>query len=561
MVQYRLYRHIPPLAARWQKLDMAWPEADPQAVESIRSTIQHSFAHLTQPLDEFDRELSDLAEGRFTFLNRTRAIDPVDWNRRYESHLWNYQLHYFGFAVPAARALAERGDAKPWRRCRGLIESWIETARLGWSDGWDPYPISLRAVNWIYAYSLVDGKETEREFLRRWSASIYQQVLFLASHPEVHLRANHLLKNVRALLVANVFFGRDHSFPGSVVLLIHQLVEQQLADGGHYERAPMYHAQALADFLECYAFVRESGEFPDLHKLDARLRGVARFLKAMSYPDGALSLFNDSANARETRPAPILDTAERLLGRDETPFVTAFPETGYYLWQSPDETEKIIVDAGPPAVEFNMAHAHCDMLSYELRLQGKPFVVDAGVHGYGGDRFREYCRSTRAHNTVMFDGVEQSELWGTFRVARCAELLNVEVNGDGPLWDFWGECLRYDRALVHERHIRREANGDWMILDVAREGRAERARSFIHLHPAIEARLSSELIIECRIGARVVLIEPFNVEKVEIVRGADDPLQGWHFPDFGVAQPCATILLDYRVKVGESFGYRIRKID
>jgi hypothetical protein len=55
-----------------------------------------------------------------------------------------------------------------------------------------------------------------------------------------------------------------------------------------------------------------------------------------------------------------------------------------------------------------------------------------------------------------------------------------------------------------------------------------------------------------------VLIEPFGFEGCEIVTGAESPIQGWHFPDFGIALPSQTIRFDCQVKIGEAFGYRIR---
>jgi uncharacterized heparinase superfamily protein len=94
---------------------------------------------------------------------------------------------------------------------------------------------------------------------------------------------------------------------------------------------------------------------------------------------------------------------------------------------SEDANERVVVDAGPPSATYNTAHAHCDLLSYELWLRGRPLFVDSGVHGYDGDKFREYARSTRAHNTVVFDGREQSEVWATFRMGARARVLKAEV--------------------------------------------------------------------------------------------------------------------------------------
>jgi uncharacterized heparinase superfamily protein len=292
---------------------------------------------------------------------------------------------------------------------------------------------------------------------------------------------------------------------------------------------------------------------------------MAGFLEAMSYADGRLALFNDSANTAETSPQAILETARRVCGYARGSYPRSFPHTGYYLWEAADGRERIVIDAGEPAASYNAAHAHCDLLSYELWLAGRPFIVDAGVHGYGGDRFREYCRSTRAHNTVMFDGREQSELWGTFRLARRADAIRAEVANDENGWQFRGSYRPYfDRKLRHERTIRRAANGTWVVTDIAHGGGAQYADSFIHLHPEVQARPldESSLTIECVAAGRIVWLEPFGFQSVELVAGAEatqaSQLQGWHFPDFGVALPSPTVR--FRSRAGEAFGYSIKTI-
>ncbi len=556
VAQFRLYRALPQLAFRSTAVGSAVTSVSPQSVETIRRSFIEQFAHLNQSLIEFDGWLGDLKQNRFTFLNRSLTIDPVDWNRRHESHLWNYQLHYFGFAPLAARALVERSDVSAWKACRRLIESWIAEARVGRSDGWDAYPISLRVVNWIYAYALVTEREDE-SFLAKWRASIFDQLGFLSRHLEHHLLANHLLKNVKALVIGGLFFQNERWLKAGERLLWRELDEQVLADGGHYERSPMYHAQVLADFLESYALLVAFERMKRDAKIEAQLQAMADFLLAMSYADGTLALFNDSANTAETRPQPILKTAKRVV--ESSPQVkTNFPQIGYYVWASSNERKKIIVDAGEPSVGYNTAHAHNDLLSYELRLDGQPFIVDSGVHGYGGDRFREYCRSTRAHNTVMFDGVEQSEVWSTFRMARQATVLNADASGDDTTWSFCGTFERYDRRVIHQRRIQRNDYGEWIVTD-SPVGNAAMASSFIHLHPAVEAKLLDDAKALCRLGERHIVIEAFgNVADAKVIVGDEASVQGWYFPDFGIAKPSGVIRFDYRVKSGEEFGYRIR---
>jgi hypothetical protein len=580
--QYRCYAAIPRLTARWTSPSKA-PANSPQAVELIRTVLASSFPHLTRPLWQYDERLAGLLDGSFTLLNWTLDLRRVDWNRRYVSHLWNYHLHYFDYSLWCARAFLERGDLHLMQRCQALIEDWMTGARIGRSDGWEPYPLSLRVVNWIYAYALVADEYPDRAFLYRWRAGIYSQLDFLSRHVEHHLLANHLIKNAKALFVGGLFFADDPRgaewLAAGTRLLWREFDEQVLGDGGHYERAPMYHTIALADFLECFALLRAYGweRVAELTSSDAapvlteesiagiemKLRQMARFLSAMTYQDGTLALFNDSANLEEAEPLPVIAAAERICGGDLRAYPRAFPQTGYYLWNSSDGGERIIVDAGPPGASYNSAHAHCDLLSYELWLDGRPLVVDSGVHGYSGDRFRQYVRSTRAHNTVSLDGREQSEMWGTFRLARRAELLGAESKGDEQTWDFRGAYgPYYDPDLTHERHIRREKDGSWLVEDCVLYGAARRAASYIHLHYNVRAERASprSLAIACYSGPTKIMIEPFGAESVEIIRGAESPIQGWYFPSFGVAQATPTICFQYRVITGVVFGYRIRKV-
>ncbi|HYE72928.1 MAG TPA: heparinase II/III family protein, partial [Blastocatellia bacterium] len=200
LAQFRLYKTFPQTASRYVATPKSTPRPSSQAIEIIRSALK-TFHHFTRPLAEYDSLLANLLEDRFTFLNHTLEIKSIDWNRRYVGHLWNYQFHYFGYAVPCARAFVEHDDANIMQKCQALIESWIDNARIGQSDGWDAYPISLRTVNWIYAYVLLAESYKDREFIARLSTSIYQQLEFLSSHLEYHLLSNHLLENAKALVI------------------------------------------------------------------------------------------------------------------------------------------------------------------------------------------------------------------------------------------------------------------------------------------------------------------------------------------------------------------------
>jgi len=114
---------------------------------------------------------------------------------------------------------------------------------------------------------------------------------------------------------------------------------------------------------------------------------------------------------------------------------------------------------------------------------------------------------------------------------------------------------------VHERRIYRMAGGEWYFEDRLSNGHAREATSFIHLHPGVKARkVSSQgLTIECLSDRLKVKIEPVNAWGVTIAEGCESSIEGWYFPEFGVAQPNATICFDYHVKRGVPFGYKMKR--
>lgn len=54
--------------------------------------------------------------------------------------LWRYNLHYFDYLLDSDRC--SKAKAR-------LISDWIDRNPIGIGDGWEPYTLSLRIVNWI----------------------------------------------------------------------------------------------------------------------------------------------------------------------------------------------------------------------------------------------------------------------------------------------------------------------------------------------------------------------------------------------------------------------------
>ena len=129
-----------------------------------------------------------------------------DWNRADWPKLWLYNLHYFDDLV--ADGAEGRAD---WHRA--LISRWIAENLPAAGNGWEPYPISLRLVNWCKW--LLAGNEPVEGMLD----SMAVQARYLSKRLERHLLGNHLWANLKALIFVGTFFeGRDRIDGVSVAL-------------------------------------------------------------------------------------------------------------------------------------------------------------------------------------------------------------------------------------------------------------------------------------------------------------------------------------------------------
>lgn len=508
------------------------------------------------------RRAEAVVAGTFCFLNHAETIPVVDWSRRYVGHLWSYNLHYFDYALDLARAYRSTGDARYAERFAGLAESWIRGTTPGRGDGWEPYPVSLRVVNWIYAL-LLFGDALESRHREAIAASTAQQLAFLERRLEWHILANHLQKNLKALVVGGLYFDGPCArrwLRDGARLLWRELFEQVLADGGHFERSPMYHAIALTDFLEVIALMDAVGIAVPSEARERVERMVGAF-GVLSRCDGTLHAFNDTAEGIAPARGWIDGLSRRVVGRGvpEVEGAVALPDTGYYGLVRSADGERLVIDCGEPGPSYQPGHAHCDLLSFELDLGGRRIVVDSGVRGYDGDPLRAYVRSTRAHNTVMIAGREQSEIWGTFRVARRAKVRGASHRMLGDRYRFEGAYTPYhDRGAVHRRVIEMR-RGLFRVEDRVEGASGAPVSSFLHLAPDVELRRQGDGYL-LRAGDVRARIDVFGTDRHEVACGRDDPAQGWRCPEFGRAEAAPTVEMHIVANDGRSFGYVIRTI-
>ena len=359
---------------------------------------------------------------KFCFLNECHEIsEKGDWNKVERTKLWLYNLHYFDdlTAFDADRRIA-------WH-CN-LIRRWVDENPPGQGNGWEPYPSSLRIVNWI-KWALADNPLEDC-----WVHSLAVQVRFLSKNLETHLLGNHLFANAKALLFAGLFVDGDEArewYETGCKLVERELPEQVLTDGGNFELSTMYHLIFLEDLLDLINLHR-AYDRPLPVGLEERIAPMFNWLVTMCHPDGEISFFNDAAigmtpSVREIQEYGIrLRLFELLATEDKKNGVTMLGASGYTRVQMGNAVA--LIDRAAVGPDYLPGHAHADTLSFELSLFGQRLVVNSGtsVYGVGADRGQE--RGTAAHATIVIDGQDSSEVWGGFRVARRASVFDCTEN-------------------------------------------------------------------------------------------------------------------------------------
>lgn len=344
----------------------------------------------------------------FTFLNTTAK--PKGWNDESLELLWRYNLHYFDYLNCAEVSQFP------------FILRWVSENPRGSFPGWDPYPTSLRIVNWVKW--LVRNEHGES--IERVMDSLKEQVVWLRSRLEYQLLANHLLANAKALVFAGKYLDRMDWYEKGLSIYRQQLPEQTCGDGVNFERSPMYHAIIFEDMLDLAEYTDE----PLFKDYAARMADGMRLLTG---PDGKIAKFNDATEGIAKQPDELLARAEKFSREERVERVGGGGESGLLRMEAGEWT--LIAKCGEIGPSYQPGHAHADTWSFELWKAGKKIVGDTGCSTYLAGPIRSYERSTKAHNTVVVDGRDSSEVWASHRVGhrfdRGRHLRKFELTEDG----------------------------------------------------------------------------------------------------------------------------------
>jgi hypothetical protein len=373
--------------------------------------------------------------------------------------------------------------------------------------------------------------------LRRIMKALFAQLDQVDRYPSTYTSPNtHLIGEAAALFVAGAVFQElpraAHWRKFSEGTLVNEMQRQVFLDGVYCELSTYYHCYAADFYLHVLTLARLNGiALPEW--MWPRLNGMLEVVMHLTRPDGSIPLLGDDDGGRvlmlgardyrsyrdglcsgvvlfqrgdfKYQATEFTEDTLWLLGPEACSLFRAVPahaslelsksysQAGYFVqrsgWGSADS--HLVFDCGGLGIPSG-GHGHADSLSLTLFSGGRDLLIDPGTSVYNCQpEYREYFRSTAAHNTVVVDGVSQSRTRGTFTwKSKAAAALRTQfslqdieyVDGEHDGYVGLGSSITHRRRVIYIRP------NYWIVLDELR-GTGEHQFDFLY-HFGPESKLN-----------------------------------------------------------------------
>ena len=570
--------------------DDAWRQS---LVHYAERLVGHRFsflnledAHLGDPID-WNR---DHESGQITPRGFAGAIDYRDPASAGDAKLvWEPSRHLH---LPVlGRAYRATGDTRYVTAALDHIDSWIAQCPFGVGMQWrSPLEVAIRAINWTCFIALAEPSGLIAGAVRsRLLHALDCHVGEVArKYSQGSSANNHRIGEAAGVFIATScvpgLTGAASHQQASRQILAAEILAQNHADGGNREQAFGYHLFVLQFLILARLAAERTGQAMP-QSFDDRLHQMIEFAAAVT-DGGPAPMYGDADDGyvvdwggRDRGGRELVAVGRALLGRrpvgqdddveplrwlfgpaDATPHVgtssidpplesKAFPETGLYLLQwgeaGTGDSASATVDCGELGFGAIAAHGHADALSVTLRAFGEDVLVDPGTYDYFRyPAWRDYFRSTRAHNTIVIDDRDQSVMlgpfmWGERAASRCLEwrpgpLARIVAEHDG--------YMRLVDPVVHRRAIEMDSRArTFAITDTLQMKGEHRVRLFFHVSERARVRRSGDSRFTIAVAGGTVTLDIDPQMTTTLHEGSEEPIAGWVSRGYHRKAPAVTI--------------------
>ena len=352
----------------------------------------------------------------------------VDWTSNHTHNQykeWTWQLNRFDCVVPLGEYYLMTGDEEAAAVWVDLMESWFdqaivpEKASAYETKCWRTLDAACRIGNWSRLFAaFARSPKVSDAFITRYCISMWEHGWRLRNNST---SGNWLLGELSALLTISVLQPflkdapewRDYASRRKQ----EEMSRQIYPDGFQYELTTAYHGCVANEYLGMERFCKLYGLEPP-PDLNEKLAKMFEVYERLCRPNWRTPSLNDGEQAdvaywcsqgARLMPARADFRWFATFGREGTPpdFLScAMPYAGAIVFR--DAWRRDGVWAYFDAAPFGRGHQHEDKLNFLLDAYGKVMLIEGGNYFYDTSAMRQYAISTRAHNTVRIDGLDQN---------------------------------------------------------------------------------------------------------------------------------------------------------
>ena len=579
----------------------SFPQRIPQIVEEAERLCAHRMTIFGYPEVTCGALVpwrTDLIHSIESGLEHWSQIRYLDFSKVGDSKIvWEPNRHQH--LVTLALAYRLTGDQRYEEECFAQWDHWQrENPYLRGVNWASSLELAFRAWSWIWILRLlasnhaITGKRLG-EFT--WALGLHADSIAanLSTYysPNTHLVGEGFALFVIGLLFPELRHSEIHREAGREILL-EEITRQVRDDGSHAEQSTYYQRYAT-DFFLCAAILadRNSCSFPSTYR--EALGHMIDFMMHSAWPNGSHPMVGDADGGRllpfgvrdpndhrstlstaavyfergdlRDRAGQLSEETLWLLGphaatrfqelSPEPPAETSrvFPQSGFVVmrndWQS--DANMLVFDAGPQGMD-SCGHGHADALTVVCSAQGTNWLVDPGTFVYTASKeWRDYFRSTQAHNTLVVDGQGQAQPGGPFKwLNLCPARLESWITL--PNLDYASGMhegyRRLAEPVVHRRRVAFVKPDRWFLLDDVSGTGIHSLEFFFHFPPDVQLQVEEHLCWATKGESRFLIIADPRLSLDES-RGQEGLLQGWYSRDYGLCEPAPVLAGNTRCSV------------
>jgi uncharacterized heparinase superfamily protein len=313
------------------------------------------------------------------------------------------------------------------------------------------------------------------------------------------------------MFMAAQFFKHQKWQIKYATLLEKQLNEQILNDGAHYELSPMYHQIILFRVLEVLDYLSPKHSLYPLVYQQAQK--MVNWVYSFSFKNGDFAHVNDSTNGIALSVNAILILAKK---HGVLPQKITLNHSGYRKLEG--NNWEAIVDVGNILPSYQPGHAHADTFNFVVQAKNKNFIVDTGISTYNISKERTLQRSSKAHNTLVINNQNSSQIWSGFRVAKRA---NVKVTSESKQKIIAKHDGYKNLGVIYQRTFEASENCFTITDELLGDILGKDCKGYLHFSPDIDFLKVNSSEIICNNGVKISFenCSAIKIEKYDLCLG------------------------------------------